>query len=63
MTYPRMMSNHGKQVAKSLLTISFGSLGINTINEENPIMLKISKIIKLKKSAICAIAYDQSMIL
>ena len=63
LTYPRLLAIYGKEGTKGLLSMMFGGFGIKTIYEENPINLKLSKIVKLKDGSICLGEYDQNMIL
>ncbi|MFD0765047.1 hypothetical protein ACFQZI_09280 [Mucilaginibacter lutimaris] len=63
MTYPRIFTVMPKAQMKDMANGMLDGMGIKTIFEEVPLMLKLSPVKKLNNAAICLGRYNQSMVL
>jgi hypothetical protein len=63
MTYPQLFKVMPKAQMKAMANGALDGMGIKTIFEEIPLMLKLSSVKKLANATICLGRYNQSMIL
>ncbi|MES2265838.1 MAG: hypothetical protein V4520_03700 [Bacteroidota bacterium] len=63
MTYPRIFTVMPKAQMKAMASGMLDGMGIKTIFEEVPLMLKLSPVKKLNNATICLGKYNQSMVL
>ncbi|WP_454802562.1 hypothetical protein [Mucilaginibacter phyllosphaerae] len=63
MTYPQLFTVMPKAQMKAMAAGVLDGMGIKTMFEEVPLMLKLSPIKKLSNAAICLGKYNQSMVL
>jgi hypothetical protein len=63
MTYPQLFKVMPKAQMKAMANGALDGMGIKTIFEEIPLMLKLSPVKKLANAAVCLGRYNQSMVL
>lgn len=63
MTYPQIFKVMPKAQMKAMANGALDGMGIKTIFEEVPLMLKLSPVKKLNDGTICLGKYNQSMVL
>lgn len=63
MTYPKIFTVMPKAQMKAMANGMLDGMGIKTIFEEVPLMLKLSPVKKLANASICLGKYNQSMVL
>jgi hypothetical protein len=63
MTYPQLFKVMPKAQMKAMANGALDGMGIKTIFEEIPLMLKLSPVKKLANATVCLGRYNQSMVL
>ncbi|MBB3970821.1 hypothetical protein [Mucilaginibacter phyllosphaerae] len=63
MTYPQIFKVMPKAQMKAMANGALDGMGIKTIFEEVPLMLKLSPVKKLKDATVCLGKYNQSLVL
>lgn len=63
MTYPQIFNVMPKAQMKAMANGALDGMGIKTIFEEVPLMLKLTPVKKLKAASVCLGKYNQSMVL